>query len=182
MRSAGTMNQTKPQITLEGEPVTLIGNRVQAGQPAPDFIAIGQDLSPVPFSSFRGKPCVISSVVSLDTSVCDAQTRRFNQEATALGDDVEVITISMDLPFAQERWCGAQGVDRVTVLSDHRDASFGVGYGVLIKDLRLLARAIFVVDREGNTCYKQLVQEITDEPDYDEALGAVRRLIESDGD
>jgi len=178
MRSVETMNHTQPRVTLEGEPVTLIGNRVQVGQPAPDFIAVGQDLSPVPFSSFRGKPCVLSSVVSLDTSVCDAETRRFNEEATALGDDVQVITISMDLPFAQERWCAAQGIDRVTVLSDHRDASFGVGYGVLIKDLRLLARAIFVINKQGKTCYKQMVNEITDEPDYDEVLEAVQELME----
>jgi len=170
------MNETKPRVTLEGEPVTLIGNRVQEGQPAPDFIAIGQDLSPVPFSAFQGKPCIISSVVSLDTSVCDAETRRFNEEATALGDNVQVITISMDLPFAQERWCSAEGIDRVTVLSDHRDASFGVGYGVLIKDLRLLARAIFVINKEGRIHYKELVGEITDEPDYDAALKAVREV------
>jgi len=176
------MSQTKPRITLEGEPVTLIGNRVEVGQPAPDFIAIAEDLSPVPFSSFRGKPCVISSVVSLDTSVCDTETRRFNEEATSLGDEVELITISMDLPFAQERWCAAQGIDRVTVLSDHRDASFGVGYGVLIKDLRLLARAIFVIDRDGKIHYTQFVREITDEPNYDEVLETVRRLMKSEGD
>ena len=118
------------------------------------------------------------SVPSLDTAVCDMETRRFNKEAEGLGPDVVILTISMDLPFAQKRWCGAAGVDRVVTLSDHREASFGLGYGMLIKELRLLARSIFVVDREGLIRYIQVVGEITDEPDYDEVLDAVRKITD----
>lgn len=178
MCAMSRVNQTgqEQQVTLRGESVTLVGNRVKVGQQAPDFIAIDQDLSPTPFSTFRGKPCVISSVVSLDTDVCDAETRWFNEQATRLAEDVQVLTISMDLPFAQQRWCAAAGIERVTTLSDHRDASFGVGYGVLIKDLRLLARAIFLINRAGEVCYRQIVPEITHEPDYEEVLQAAREL------
>lgn len=138
---------------------------------------IGNDLSSVKLSSFRGKVCVISSVPSLDTPVCDLETRRFNEEAGKLGEDVAILTISMDLPFAQKRWCGAAGVTKVKTFSDHRDASFGTAYGVLIKEMRLLARAVFVVDREGTVRYVQLVKEVTDEPDYEAILKAVRELI-----
>jgi thiol peroxidase len=115
-------------------------------------------------------------VPSLDTPVCDAQTRRFNAEAASLGDDVVILTVSMDLPFAQARWCGAAGIDAVVTLSDHREAAFGEAYGVLIRELRLLTRAVFVVDREGTIRYRQIVKEITDEPDYDAPLQAVRLL------
>jgi len=147
------------------------------GDAAPDFVVLGNDLSPVRFSSFRGKVCVILSVPSLDTAVCDVETRRFNEEAERLGDEVVILTISMDLPFAQKRWCGASGVTGVQTLSDHRDASFGTAYGVLIKELRLLARAVFVVDREGIVQYVQLVKEMTNEPDYEAVLSAVRQLV-----
>ncbi|MGB6279841.1 MAG: thiol peroxidase, partial [Syntrophobacteria bacterium] len=135
------------------------------------------DLNPVSFDSFRGKVCIVSSVPSLDTPVCDMETRRFNDEAGRLGDDVEILTISMDLPFAQKRWCGAAGVDRVQTLSDHLDAAFGQAYGVLIKGLRLLARAVFVVDKEGTIRYMELVKEIASEPDYDSVLTAVKELV-----
>ncbi len=164
-------------VTLKGKPVTLVGNRVEVGQEAPDFTVVDEGLSPVGFSSFRGRPCILSSVVSLDTDVCDTQTRRFNEEAARLDQDVRILVISMDLPFAQKRWCGAAGVDRVRTLSDHRDASFGSAYGVLIEELRLLARAIFVVDAEGRIRYKELVKEITNEPNYDKALAALRKLV-----
>jgi thioredoxin-dependent peroxiredoxin len=120
---------------------------------------------------------VICSVPSLDTSTCDIETRRFNEEAARLGPEVEILTISMDLPFAQKRWCGAAGVDRLTTYSDHREAAFGLAYGVLIKELRLLARAVFVVDKEGVARYTQLVQEVANEPDYEEVLQAVSKLI-----
>lgn len=163
-------------VTRKGKPVTLVGSEVRVGQKAPDFEVIANDLSPVKFSSFRGKVCVIASVSSLDTSVCDMETRRFNQEAARLSSDVVMLTISMDLPFAQKRWCGAAGVTRVQSLSDYRDASFGTAYGVLIKELRLLARAVFVVDREGTIRYMQLVKETGTEPDYDAVLSAVKQL------
>ncbi|MBW2640150.1 MAG: thiol peroxidase, partial [Deltaproteobacteria bacterium] len=128
-------------------------------------------------SSFRGKICVISSVPSLDTPVCDMETRRFNQEAGKLSAEVQMLTISMDLPFAQKRWCGAAGVDNVVTLSDHRNASFGTAYGVLIKELRLLARSVFVVDREGIIRYIQMVNEISEEPDYDAIMNAVNNIV-----
>ena len=164
-------------VTMKGNPITLMGTEPQVGDSAPDFVAIDNDLNPVSFDSFRGKVCIVSSVPSLDTPVCDMETRRFNDEAGRLGDDVEILTISMDLPFAQKRWCGAAGVDRVQTLSDHRDAAFGQAYGVLIKGLRLLARAVFVVDREGTIRYIELVNEIASEPDYDSVLTAVKELV-----
>jgi thioredoxin-dependent peroxiredoxin len=163
-------------VTLRGNPVILLGEAISVGDKAPDFTVVANDLSPVKFSSFAGKACVIASVPSLDTPICDMETRRFNQEATALGSDVSVLTISMDLPFAQSRWCGAAGVDAVKTFSDHREASFGLAYGVLIKDLRLLARAVFVVDKEGKIQYKEIVNEIGTEPNFDAALDAVKGL------
>ena len=164
-------------VTMKGNPITLMGTEPQVGDKAPDFVAIDNDLNPVSFDSFRGKVCIVSSVPSLDTPVCDMETRRFNDEAGRLGDDVEILTISMDLPFAQKRWCGAAGVDRVQTLSDHRDAAFGQAYGVLIKGFRLLARAVFVVDKEGTIRYMELVKEIASEPDYDSLLTAVKELV-----
>lgn len=171
------MEERTGVITIHGDPLTLVGKEVKVGEKAPDFAALDNELSPVEFSSFQGKVCVISVVPSLDTPVCDIQTRRFNEEASKLGSDVVILTISMDLPFAQKRWCGAAGVDKVTTLSDHRDASFGTSYGVLIKELRLLARAVFVVDRDGVVRYVQLVDEVTNEPDYESALDAVNKLV-----
>ncbi len=164
-------------VTMKGNPITLMGTEPKVGDMAPDFVAVDNDLNPVNFDSFRGKVCIVSSVPSLDTPVCDMETRRFNDEAGRLGDDVEILTISMDLPFAQKRWCGAAGVDRVQTLSDHRDAAFGQAYGVLIKGLRLLARAVFVVDKEGTIRYMELVKEIASEPDYDSVLTAVKELV-----
>jgi len=164
-------------ITMNGNPLTLVGKQPMVGEPAPDFEVMDNDLSPVRLSSFRGKVCVIASVPSLDTPVCDMETRRFNKEAVMLGSDVAILTVSMDLPFAQKRWCGTAGVDKVTTLSDHLRASFGEAYGVLIKELRLLARAVFVVDKEGAVHYVQLVKEIADEPDYNEVLGVLKKLL-----
>lgn len=170
--------QERPGIvTMKGNPITLVGTELKVGDQAPDFVAVDNNLSPVSLSSFQGKVCIISAVPSLDTPVCDMETRRFNDEASRLGDDVVVLTISMDLPFAQKRWCGAAGVDRVQTLSDHRDSSFGTAYGVLIKELRLLARAVFLLDQQGTIRYLELVKEIADEPDYEGLLGAVRELV-----
>jgi thiol peroxidase len=170
------MKERSGIVAARGNPLTLVGNEVKVGDQAPDFVALANDLSPVRFSSFRGKVCVLSSVSSLDTSVCDVQTRRFNQEAERLASDVVILTISMDLPFAQKRWCGAAGVTRVQTLSDHRDASFGTSYGLLIKELRLLARAALLVDRDGTIRYIQMVEEITNEPDYEAVLSALAKL------
>jgi thioredoxin-dependent peroxiredoxin len=172
------MEERTGAITFKGNPLTLLGNERKVGDAAPDCELLGNDLSPVKLSSYRGRVCIFSAVPSLDTPVCDMETRRFNQEAGDLGD-VAILTISMDLPFAQARWCGAAGVDKVVTLSDHRDAAFGEAYGVLIKELRLLARAIFVVDRGGVIRYIQLVKEMTQEPDYESVLAAAKKLTAS---
>ncbi|GBC63540.1 lipid hydroperoxide peroxidase [Desulfonema ishimotonii] len=171
------MEERTGSVTLKGNPVTLLGKELNVGDPAPDFEAVANDLSPVSFSDYRGRVCVVSAVPSLDTPVCDVETRRFNTEASGLGDDVVMLTLSMDLPFAQSRWCGAAGVDKVVTLSDHRTAGFGEAYGVLIKGLRLLARAVFVVDQQGIVQHVQLVREIGDEPDYEAVIGAVKKLL-----
>ena len=171
------MEERAGLITIKGNPLTLMGRGLKVGESAPESELLDNDLSPVKLSSFRGKVCVISSVPSLDTPVCDMETRRFNEEAVKLGTDVQIITISMDLPFAQKRWCGAAGVDRLLTLSDHRGASFGTAYGVLIKELRLLARSVFVVDREGVIRFIHLVKEVTEEPDYEAILNEVNKLL-----
>ena len=171
------MEERAGVITMNGNPLTLVGKQPKVGETAPDFEVIGNDFSPVRLSSYMGKVCVIASVPSLDTPVCEMETRRFNEEAVMLGSDVTILTISMDLPFAQKRWCGTTGVDKVTTLSDHLSASFGKAYGVLIKELRLLARAVFVVDKEGILNYVQLVKEISQEPDYNEVLEVLKKLL-----
>jgi thiol peroxidase len=171
------MNERTGLITMRGNPLTLIGQEIKPGNPAPDFESLDNELKPVRLSSFRGKVVVISAVPSLDTPVCDMETRRFNSEAAKLSDDIVILTISMDLPFAQKRWCGAAGVDKVVTLSDHREAEFGNAYGVLIKELRLLARAVFVVDAEGVVRYVQLVKEVAEEPDYDAVISAAKNLV-----
>jgi thiol peroxidase len=163
-------------VTMKGNPLTLVGAEVKVGDSAPDFTVLDNDLNPVTLSGYRGKVCIVSSVPSLDTPVCDMETRRFNTEADRLGGDVAVLTVSMDLPFAQKRWCGAAGVENVVTLSDHRDADFGSAWGLLIKELRLLARAVYVVDREGKVRHAQIVKEIAEEPDYDAVLETVREL------
>lgn len=170
------MENTQTTVTFEGNPLTLVGNQVMVGDTAPDVEVLANDLLPVKLSNFRGKVCVICSVPSLDTPVCDTQTRKFNERAASLGDDVIVLTISMDLPFAQHRWCGSANAEYIQTLSDHRKAEFGNGFGVLIKELRLLARAVFVVDAEGIIRYIQIVDELTDEPDYEAALKAVKEI------
>ena len=171
------MEERTGLVTMKGRSLTLLGDEVIIGQRAPDFEVFANDLSTVRFSSFYGKVCIISSVPSLDTSVCETMTRKFNEQATKLAEDVVVLTISMDLPFAQKRWCGAAGVYNLQTLSDHRDASFGKAYGVLIKELRLLARAVFVVNKDGVIRYMQIVEELTDEPYYEPVLNAVEELL-----
>jgi thiol peroxidase len=171
-----TMQEREGLVTMKGKPVTLIGQVVKIGQKAPDFEVVANDMSTVKLSSFAGKTIIIASVPSLDTSVCDIETRKFNEKAAGLGGDVVVLTISMDLPFAQKRWCGTAGIKNVQTLSDYRDASFGRAYGVLIKDLRLLARAVFIVDKKGIIRYVQIVPEIATEPDYDAVIKAVKEI------
>ncbi|NLY78677.1 MAG: thiol peroxidase [Lysinibacillus sp.] len=164
------------QITFKNNPVTLLGNEVKVGDKAPDFTVLANDLSPVTLKDSEGKVRLIASVPSLDTGVCDAETRRFNEEAASLGDNVVVYTVSVDLPFAQKRWCGAAGIDRVITVSDHKDLSFGKAYGVAIEELRLLARAVFVIDAEGIVRYVEYVPESTNHPNYEAAIAAVKEL------
>ncbi|HEX6988460.1 MAG TPA: thiol peroxidase [Bacillota bacterium] len=160
---------------MGGRPKTLAGKEVKVGDRAPDFTVINNDLRPVTLADYRGKVKVLLSVPSLDTGVCDQETRRFNEEASGLADGVVVLAVSMDLPFAQKRWCAAAGVERVETLSDHRDASFGRAYGVLMDELRLLARAVFVVGRDDRVTYVEYVPEVTNFPDFEAALAAARQ-------
>lgn len=164
-------------VTFLGNPLTLVGNALKPGDPAPDATVIRQDLTPVNIHDFKGKVLLISVVPSLDTGVCSAQTKRFNEEAAQLPDSVKVLTISMDLPFAQKRFCSAENIDKIEVLSDHREGAFGQAYGTLVKELRVLSRAVFVVDPQGIVRYVEYVPEITSHPNYDAALQAVRALM-----
>ncbi len=164
-------------VTLRGNPLALDGSEVSVGQAAPDFTAVNNDLQPVTLSEAQGKVIILSAVPSVDTPVCDTETRRFNEEAAKLDEGIEIWTLSMDLPFAQKRWCGAAGVEQVKTLSDFRDRAFAEGYGVLIADGPLAgvtARAVFVVGKDGTLKHVEYVSEIANEPDYDAALNAAR--------
>ena len=160
--------------TFLGNPLTLVGKELLVGDKAPAFNVLNGALESTTLDDFQGKVKVICTVPSLDTPTCDTEIRRFNQEASSLGANVAVLTLSLDLPFAQGRWCGAAGVEDVTPLSDHRDASFGEAYGTLVKELRLLSRAVFVVDSQNDITYAEYVSEIADEPDYASALAAAK--------
>lgn len=166
-------------VTFKGNPVTLLGPEIRVGDKAPDFRVVDNALAPVTLADFKGKIKIISSVPSLDTPVCDRETRRFNDEAAKLPGNVVVLTVSLDLPFAQKRWCAAAEADRVKVLSDYQDRSFAAAFGVLIKELKLLSRSVFVVDEKDAVRYVQHVKEIGSEPDYDAVLGVVKELITS---
>ena len=159
--------------TLRGNPMTLVGPELRAGDAAPDFDVVNDSLKQVTLAGTGNKVRVFSVVPSLDTPVCDAQTKRFNEEAGKL-QSVDIYTVSMDLPFAQKRWCGAFGVDHIKMLSDHRNGSFGEHYGTLIKELRIESRAIFVVDKDNKLRHVEYVKEVADHPNYDAALAAVR--------
>ncbi len=163
-------------VTFAGNPLILVGNAVGVGDKAPDFAAVDKELNEVKLSDFAGKVKIISVTPSLDTPVCDLQARRFNEEAQELPGAVVVLNLSMDLPFAIARYCADAGLDKVKALSDHREASFGMAYGVLIKGLRLLARSIFVIDKENKIRYLQIVPEVTSHPDYDRALAEAKKL------
>ena len=169
--------ERKGIVTVKGNPVTLIGSEIKAGDKAPDFTVVDGDLKEVRLKDFAGKIKIISVSASLDTPVCDMQARRFNQEAAILPADVLILNITMDLPFAISRFCTTAGIDKVHAYSDHRDASFGNAYGALIKELRLLARSIFIIDKNDVLRYIEIVPELTNHPDYDKALSAVRKLL-----
>ncbi|MDL2316238.1 thiol peroxidase [Desulfovibrio sp. OttesenSCG-928-A18] len=164
-------------ITFKGNAFTLSGNPVKAGDNAPDFRLLANDLSPRSLADYKGKVCVFSVVPSLDTGVCDLQTRRFNSEAAALGEKVRILTVSCDLPFAQARWCGMAGATQLETLSDHYELSFGLAYGLVIKELRLLTRAVLVVDAKGRISYCEIVPEVTDEVNFDAVLAAARAAL-----
>lgn len=161
-------------VTLRGTPQTVLGSPLKTGVKAPDFTLVANDLSLVTLADTAGKVRLISVVPSLDTGICDAQTRRFNQEAAHLGDDVAILTVSVDLPFAQRRWCGAAGIDQVQTLSDHRDMNFGNAYGTHVKEMRWEQRSIFVIDANDMVTYVEYVPEIAQHPNYEAALEAVR--------
>lgn len=160
------------KVTFQGNPLTLEGTQVKVGDTAPDFTVVNNDLNSIELSDTTGKR-VFLTVPSLDTPVCDTEVRRFNQEASKLGD-VTIYTISMDLPFAQARWCGGAGIDKVITASDYKDRKFGKNYGVYINELGLLSRAVFVVDENNKVVYVEYLNEITEEPDYDKALAALK--------
>jgi thioredoxin-dependent peroxiredoxin len=169
--------ERKGAVTMRGNPMTLVGPELKAGQKAPAFTAVGKGLAPVTLDQFKGKVKIIAAIPSIDTPVCDAETRRFNEEASKLPGDVQILTISMDLPFAQARWCGAAGVDKVTTISDWRAAEFGQKYGALIKELHLLARAVFVIDKNDNVVYSEYVKEVANQPNFEAALEAARKAV-----
>jgi thiol peroxidase len=167
--------ERKGAVTMRGNPLTLVGPEIKPGHKAPSFSAVGKGLATVTLDQFKGKVKIISAVPSLDTPVCDAETRRFNEEAAKLPGGVEILTISMDLPFAQARWCGAAGVDKVTMLSDYKDRDFGAKYGVVMKENGLFARAVFVLDKNDNVAHVEYVKEVANQPDYDAVLNAARK-------
>jgi thiol peroxidase len=171
------MERRKGVVTMGGNPVTLLGKEAKVGDKAPDFTVLKTDLTPFTLKDAGDKIKIISVVPSLDTGICELQTINFNQTASELGDDVIILTISVDLPFAQKRFCGAKGIDRVITLSDHKDLSFGLNYGFVMEEHRLLARGIVILDRDNTIRYVEYVNEVTTHPDYDKALEAVKKLI-----
>jgi len=171
------MIERKGAVAFQGKPLTLVGPALEIGSEAPQFTLTANDLSDLRSDAFGGRVLVLSVVPSLDTPLCATQTRTFNQRATQLSERVAILTVSMDLPFAQKRFCGAEGLQRVITASDYKHRAFGPAFGVLIKELGLLARAVFVVDTRGKVVHVQYVPEITHEPDYDAALAAVRKVL-----
>jgi thioredoxin-dependent peroxiredoxin len=169
--------ERKGIVTVKGNPVTLIGAEIKVGDKAPDFTVVDGNLKEVRLRDFGGKTKVISVSASLDTPVCDMQARRFNREAALLPQDVVILNITMDLPFAISRFCTTAGIDKVQAFSDHRDASFGNAYGVLIKELRLLARSILIIDKDDVVSYIEIVPELTNHPDYDKAISSLKKLL-----
>ncbi|ERJ81328.1 redoxin family protein [Peptostreptococcaceae bacterium oral taxon 113 str. W5053] len=167
--------EKRQETAMGGKPVTLLGKKLNVGDKAPDFVALKQDLTPFTLKEVSEKIKIVSAVPSVDTGVCELQTKRFNEEASKL-KDIAILSISMDLPFALGRFCAVQGIDKVMMLSDHKDASFGEAYGVLIEELRLLNRSIFVLDENNIIRYMEIVAENTNHPDYESALKAVKNL------
>ncbi|HEY5672835.1 MAG TPA: thiol peroxidase [Malonomonas sp.] len=173
----GDYQRREAAVLFKGNPATLLGPAIKVGDKAPDFQVVDNGLQPVTLATDAGKVRLITVVPSLDTPVCDTMTRQFNQDAAHLPDSVAVYTISVDLPFAQKRWCGNAGIDRVKTLSDYQERSFGLNYGLLLEGLKLLARAVYVIDQKDQVAYAEVVSEVTAEPDYTAALEAVKKLL-----
>jgi thiol peroxidase len=171
------MQERTGQYFIGGKPMTLVGTEIKVGDKAPDATVLDNKSAPVNLSAFRGRVVVLCTVPSLDTSVCDTETRTFNKRAAELSDDIAIVVVSADLPYTQKRWCGAAGIDKVSVFSDHRETAVGLAYGLLVKELRILARAVLVIDKAGAVQYIQLVPEMGHEPDYDAALVAAKKLV-----
>ncbi|MCT4606118.1 MAG: thiol peroxidase [Marinisporobacter sp.] len=170
------LEKRKGIITMQGNPMTLLGTEIKVGDTAPDFTVLKNDLTPFSLKDVEEKIKIISVVPSIDTGVCEFQTTFFNQEAASLGD-VAILTISVDLPFAQKRFCGAKGIDAVITLSDHKDLSFGLNYGFVIEELRLLSRGIVILDKENKVRYVEYLKEVTNHPDYEKAMTALKELL-----
>ena len=170
------MKETTGKVAFKGGPLTLLGEEVKVGQKAPDFTVLGGDLSPIKLSDYDGKVRVLAVYLSIDTGTCQLQNKRFNAEASELGDAV-ILSISCDLPFAQSRFCAAEGLDKVITVSDHKDVDFGLKYGFLIKELRLLTRGTIIIDKEGVIQYLEICPEASKEPDYEAALEVIKKLI-----
>lgn len=165
------------KVTFKGNPVTLVGTEIKVGDKAPEFTVLANDLSEKHLSDYKGKVKIISLFPSIDTGVCATQTRTFNKLASELSKDIVILCISNDLPFAQTRFCAAEGINQVETLSDHRDVDFSTKYGFLIKELRLLARGVVVVDKNDNVRYVEYVPEVTSEPNYTAAIEAAKKLV-----
>ena len=170
------MAEIKNKVTFKGNPITLVGNEVKAGQAAPDFTVLSPELKEVKLSDYKGKIVVIAVFPSVDTGVCALQLARFNQEAASFGDDVQLLTISVDLPFALKRYCADKGIENALTASDHKDLDFGTKYGFVIKELRLLARGVVIVDKNGTIQYVEYVPEIGEHPNYEKALEIIKEL------
>jgi thiol peroxidase len=167
-------------VTFKGNPLTLVGEPVKAGQQAPDFTLHayeGGSLKTITPADLKGKPTIISVVPSLDTPVCQTQTKKFNEQLASYGDRINALTVSLDLPFAQNRFCGAEGIKNLRSASDYQDRSFGRNWGMLIDELKILARGTFVLDKDGKVVYAQQVKEVAEEPNYEEPLNALKRLV-----
>jgi len=171
------MERNKEKVTFQGNPVTLVGSEIKTGNKAPDFTALNNELKPVNMSDYDGKVKILSIFPSVDTGVCSKQNHRFNEEASKLSDDIVILAISNDLPFALSRFCGAEGIDKVITLSDHKDLDFAMKYGFLIEEMRLLARGVVVVDKDNTVKHVEYVPEIGQEPDYDTAIKTAKEIV-----
>ena len=170
--------ESKRGVTLDGKPMTLVGPALKVGDRAPNFTLIAADMSEIKLESLKGKPALLSTLLSVSTSICDAATKRFNEAAGALSNKVPFLTVSTDLPYSLKSWCTAAGVEHVNTTSDHKDTNFGQAFGTLVKELRAHSRAIFVLDKDGVINYVEYVPEIGNHPDYDKALAAIKALAQ----